>query len=184
MRLLNEEKARADALEAELENARQAEAQRRLDAVVKVVQTPVHVEAALPPAHPSSMRPGILMVQAKGIKLGIPLALLIPLVTGLWAGVQYVMEFQRQFKSMSATIVSYEKRIEAQDKFIAAVREEQAKLRETQAAQAGWITGVMPKAGVNVPGNGIEVKSDPLPPGARRQTPVNVRTPVPTPPPF
>lgn len=164
----------------ERDKAHAAELQRQLDAAMKVAQ-PVPTAVSVPTPTPSQ-RPGILTVQAKGVKVGIPLALLTPALAIGWAAYQNYTSFVRQIADANRTIAGYEKRFEAQDKQISEVRAEQTQLRETQAAQAGWITGVMPKAGVNVPGTGLEVKSDPLPPGARRQTPVNVRTPVPTPP--
>lgn len=183
LRLMNEERAAREAAEAELERLRQAEVQRQLDAVSRAAATPVKVEAAPDTKSiPSSMRPGILTVQAKGVKVGIPLALLTPALALGWAAYQNITDYVRQFKALTATVAGYEKRIEAQDKFIAETRAEQAKLRETQAAQAGYLTGVLPMAGVKVPGTATEVKADPLPANARRQTPVNVRTPVPTPP--
>lgn len=174
LRLMNEERAAREAAEAELVRLKEAEAQRKLAAAAVV---PTEVEGSL-----KSTRPGVLLVQAKGVKIGIPLALLTPVLALLWAGYQNYTDLIRQVKAANATIAGYEKWRETVDKALGELREEQARLRETQAAQAGWLTGAMPKAGVNVPGTGIDVKADPLPPGARRPTPVNVRTPVPTPP--
>lgn len=182
LRLMNEERAAREAAEAEVERLRQAEVERQLSAVARAAAVPIKVEEAPSTKAPSSMRPGVLTVQAKGIKVGIPLALLTPALTLVWVAYQNYTELQRQVKALQTVVSGYESRFEAYDKTLSEVRAGQAQLRETQAAQAGWITGAMPKAGVNVPGTGIEVKSDPLPPGARRQTPVNVRTPVPTPP--
>lgn len=179
LRLLNEERAGREAAEAELERLRAAEVQRQMDMVVKAASTP-KVELANDTPK-SSMRPGILTVQAKGLKVGIPLAMLIPLVTGLWAGIQYFTDLQRQFKAMQASLAAKDTRIEAVEKLNSEQSQEIANLRETAAALSGFLTGVLPKAGVNVPGTGSPIQADPLPVGARRQTPVNVRTPVPTP---
>ncbi len=179
LRLVEQEQREKAELQRQLE-AHKAEQQRQLDAALKQASIPKTEVISVEPK--PSQRPGVLTVQTKGLKVAIPLAILIPLLTGAWAMVQYVLDYQRQFKALVTTVAGYEKRFEEQTRFNAEVREDQVKLRETQAAQAGWITGAMPKAGVNVPGIGIEVKADPLPPGARRQTPVNVRTPVPTPP--
>lgn len=186
LRLMNEERAAREAAEAEVERLRQAEVERQLSAVTRAVAAPIKVESSpeTRSVSPSSMRPGVLMVQAKGLKIGIPLAMLTPVLALAWAGYQNYTNLQRQVKELQTVVSNYEKRFESYDKSLGETRTEQAQQRETQANLAGWITGVMPKAGVNVPGVGIEVKSDPLPPGARRQTPVNVRTPVPTPPTF
>jgi hypothetical protein len=63
-----------------------------------------------------------------------------------------------------------------------------AELRETVAQLSGYIAGVLPKAGVKVPGaepgaTFVNVVSDPLPLGEmkKRQASITVRTPVPAP---
>ncbi len=173
---MNEEKARADGLAAELERARQADMQRQLDAVARAAQHPPTEVSPKP-----SQRPGVLLLQAKGLKVGIPLALLVPIVSGLAAGINYGLEFQRQFKAMQSTISGYEARIEKLENVNTDQSAELAKTKVTLAELAGYLTGVLPKAGVNVPGTGTYIQADPLPPGARRPTPVNVRTPVPRP---
>lgn len=181
LRLMNEERAAREAAEAELERLRAAEVQRQLDLVAKAASTSKIELAHDTPK--SSMRPGVLTVQAKGLKVGIPLALLVPLVTGLWAGIGYFNDFQRQFKAMQVALAAKDARLDAIEQQNTAQSLEIAGLRETAAALSGYLTGVLPKAGVNVPGTGSPIQSDPLPVGARRPTPVNVRTPVPTPPP-
>ncbi len=177
LRLMNEERAAREAAEGELERLRAAEAKRQLDTVAKAAQAAPKIEMAAP-----SVRPGVLTVQAKGVKIGIPIALLTPVLALIWAGYQNYTELQRQVKALQTVMVNKDTRLESIESRLNELTAAQSTLRETQAAQAGWITGAFPKAGVNVPGTGIEVKSDPLPLGARRQTQVNLRTPVPTPP--
>lgn len=181
LRLVEQAKQEKAELTRQLEQAKAAEVQRQLDAVARAAQVPTKVELA--PESKPSQRPGVLTVQAKGLKVGIPLALLIPLITGLWAGIQYFNDYQRQFKAMQLAVASKDERLTAVEKLNSEQSQELAQLRETAAALSGYLTGVLPKAGVNVPGTGSFIQSDPLPLGARRQTPVNVRTPVPTPPP-
>ena len=182
LRLMNDERAAREAAEAELERMRAAELQRQLDAVAKAAQVQPKVEVAQVETPKSSMRPGVLTVQAKGIKVGVPLALLTPVLAMLWAGYQSYTDFQRQVKALVTAQANKDTRLDAMEKLIAEQSKSIAELRETQASQAGYLTGVLPMAGVKVPGTGSPIQADPLPRNARRQTPVNVRTPVPTPP--
>jgi len=178
---MNDERMAREDAEAELERYKAAEVQRQLDAVAKAAATP-KVELANDTPK-SSMRPGVLTVQAKGLKVGIPLAILVPVLAAGWAVVQQYLELQRQVKALVTLSTSKDTRLDEQDKRLTEQSREIAELRETQANLAGFLVGVLPKAGVNVPGTGSPILSDPLPLGARRQTPVTVRTPVPTPPP-
>lgn len=181
LRLMNDERLAREEAEAELERYKAAEVQRQLDAVVKAASAP-RVELADDTPKPS-VRPGMLMVQAKGLRVGIPLAILVPVLAACWAAVQQYLELRRQVAALVTISTTKDTRLDEQDKRITDQAAKIAELRETQAQLSGFLTGVLPKAGVNVPGTGSPIISDPLPLGARRQTPITVRTPVPTPPP-
>lgn len=178
---MNDERLAREEAEAELERYKAAEVQRQLDAVVKAASAP-RVELADDTPKPS-VRPGMLMVQAKGLRVGIPLAILVPVLAACWAAVQQYLELRRQVAALVTISTTKDTRLDEQDKRITDQAAKIAELRETQAQLSGFLTGVLPKAGVNVPGTGSPIISDPLPLGARRQTPITVRTPVPTPPP-
>jgi DNA repair exonuclease SbcCD ATPase subunit len=181
LRLMNEEREAREAAEAELERLKQADLQRQLDAVAKAAQGQPKVELANDTPK-SSMRPGVLTVQAKGVKVGIPLALLTPVLAFGWAAYQNYTSLQNRVKALEAVISAKDARGDEMQRQLTEQAKDIAQLRETQASQAGYLTGVLPMAGVKVPGTGSPIQADPLPLGARRQTPVNVRTPVPTPP--
>lgn len=186
LRLMNDERQRAEAAEAELERLRQAEVQRQLDTVVKAAQQQTKVEVAPETkGSPSSMRPGVLTVQAKGMKVGIPLALLVPLLGAGWAGVQNYLETQRQVKVLNQIVGGYEKRFEEQEKKAQACSAKQEELRNTVSQLSGWFVAVLPSLGIKVPptvgAESVPVQIDPLPLGARRPAPVTVRTPLPAP---
>lgn len=177
LRLMNDERVAREAAEAEVQRLRADAAQRELEAA-RAVQPRVE----LAPESKASMRPGVLSVQVKGLKIGIPLALLTPVLALVWAGYQNYTDMQRQVKAMQVILANRDTRVDSLETRVSEQSKEIAILRETQASQAGYLTGVLPMAGVKVPGTGSPIQSDPLPAGARRQTPVNVRTPVPTPP--
>lgn len=178
LRLMKEERTRADAAEAELERMRQSELQRQLEAVVKASQAQPRIEKK----KADSVRPGVLMVHAKGLKVGIPLAMLMPVLAFVWAGYQNYTDLQRRVKGLETIQSNKDARIDVLQQQVTELSKDSTDNRTTLANLSGYLTGVLPKAGVNVPGTGLPIQSDPLPPGARRPTPVNVRTPVPTPP--
>lgn len=167
-------------LEADKDKRHAAELQRQLDTIVKATQAQPQV--ALTKEEKRNVS-GFLTVQARGLKVGVPLAILVPVLAAGWAAVQQYLELQRQVKTLITMSATKDTRL---DELGTRVNDQAAKiaeLRETQAQLSGFLTGVLPKAGVNVPGTGSPILSDPLPLGARRPTPVNVRTPVPAPPP-
>lgn len=181
---MNEERAAREVVEAELERLRAAEVQRQLDAVAKAAATS-KVEMAPETKSNSSMRPGMLTVQAKGLKVGIPLALLVPALTAGWTVVQHYLELNRQVKVLNQLVGSYEKRFEEADRRVTACNAKQEELRTTVAQISGWFVAVLPSAGIKVPptagAESLPVQIDPLPLGARRPSPLNVRTPLPAP---
>ncbi len=177
MRLVHEEKARADAAEAELERLRQTELQRQFDAVVKAAQSQPKVEEK----KADSVRPGVLMVHAKGMKIGIPIALLTPVLAFLWAVYQNYTDLQRRVKALETINSNKDTAVESLQNQLNELSKNSNADHDTLSNLSGYLVGVLPKAGVNVPGTGLPIQSDPLPPGARRPTPVTVRTPVPRP---
>lgn len=170
LRQLEEEQARADALEAELAQAR------------ATVPTP-----PAPPVHNAiSVSPDAVTLRRGGKKYVIPFALLVTVTPFIWTGVMDYMELKRAAKEQRDTFASTTARIDTLEQKLAEQARDNASLRETVAQLSGYLAGVLPKAGVTVPGaepgaSRMAVVSDPLPLGAKRQTPVHVRTPVPAP---
>lgn len=171
MRLFEDERARADELQAELDRV------KALAAVKVEVETP----------HPKSLAPGII-VAGKGWRLAVPLVLLTPLGGLLLALGRDYMDLHRQVKTLTELVSGYETRFQKFESELSDVKRDMADIKQTQAKQAGYLAGVLPKVGVTVPGleyggATMTVESDPLPPGAHRRPEVHVRTPVPAPPP-
>ena len=181
LRLAEDERQRADAAEAratELEGAlgraRSAHIAAEQDHVVATQDHAITVTA------------DALTVRRKGRKFVIPFALVSILAPLLWAGVMDYVEVKRQAREMKATFASTTERIDKLEQKLAEQAREHVALRETVAQLSGYLAGVLPKAGVTVPGlapgaTRVDVVSDPLQIGARRPTPVNVRTQVPAP---
>lgn len=170
LRQLEEEHARAEALEVALEQAR------------SVAQAP-----APAPAHNTiSVSPDAVTLRGNGKKFVIPFALLVTVAPLIWTGVMDYVELKRATKEQKDTFASTTSRIDTLEQKLAEQARDNASLRETVAQLSGYLAGVLPKAGVTVPGaepgaSRVTVVSDPLPLGAKRQTQVNVRTPVPAP---
>lgn len=173
----------AETLTGELggKNARIAELERKL--AEKPTPTPApHVEQTeMPTAH--------VVLAGKRWRIGVPLALLSPLLLWLWTQVQAYLDMGRQLKALNATVVSYEARMAADEKLVSDTRGEIGTLRETQAKLSGYLAGALPLAGVSVPG--AEVGSIPVTidrdadrVGLIRRAPVVTHTRVPAPPPL
>lgn len=181
LRLVEEERQRADDaearaqdLEAALVRARAAHAAAAQDHVVAAQDHAVTVTA------------DALTVQRSGRKFVIPFALISVLAPLIWAGVTDYVEMKRQAKEMKDTFASTTQRIDKLEQKLSEQAMGNAELRETVAQLSGYLAGVLPKAGLMVPGAlpgaaAVNVVSDPLPIGAKRMTPVKVRTAVPAP---
>ena len=181
MQLIGAEAARAD--EAERRAEELAEELERSKAT-HVVAARDHAVAAQD--HAVTLTADALTVQRKGRKFVIPFALITTLAPLLWAGISDYVEMKRQAKEMKDTFASTTLRIDKLEQKLAEQSRENSSLRETVAQLAGYLAGVLPKAGVTVPGltTGAQpstVVSDPLPLGTRKRLQVNVRTPVPAP---
>lgn len=181
LRLADDERQRAD--EAEARAATLAEALGRAQSS-HIAAERDHVVAAQD--HAITVTADALTVQRKGRKFVIPFALVSVLAPLLWTGAMDYVEVKRQAKEMKATFASTTERIDKLEQKLAEQARDETALRETVAQLSGYLAGVLPKAGVTVPGLApgaipVNVVSDPLPIGARRPTPVNVRTQVPAP---
>lgn len=133
-----------------------------------------------------SVSPDAVTLRRDGKKFVLPFALLLAVAPLVWTAVMDYVELKRAAREQKDTFASTTSRIDALERKLSEQAKENASLRETVAQLSGYLAGVLPKAGVTVPGAEpgaarMAVISDPLPLGASRQTPVNVRTPVPAP---
>lgn len=180
-----EKRARAALRLAESEATRAAELEEELNTLR--AQDPVPLPKAAPTGEKViSVSPEKVTLRGRRWKIVIPTALLIGLGPLVWSGVSNYLETKRQLRKVLDTFGEQAKRIEEVDHHVAEVSKSNAELRETVAQLSGYLAGVLPKAGVRVPGaqpgaTPIEVVSDPLPLGDKRPRPVNVRTLVPAP---
>lgn len=181
LRIADDERQRADDAEeraAELESA-----------LARVKSAHVAAEqdrAVSAQEHGVTVTADALTVQRSGRKFVIPFTLVSILAPLIWTGVADYLEMKRQAKEQKDTFASTTLRIDKLEQKLAEQARESASLRETVAQLSGYLAGVLPKAGVTVPGLApgaipVNVVSDPLPLGTRRPTPVNVRTQVPAP---
>jgi hypothetical protein len=179
-----EERARAALRLAESEATRVAELEAVLDTLR--AQDPPKQKPAPAEDKVLSVSPERVTFHGRRWKIIIPTALFIALGPLTWDVVTDYLETKRQLRKMLDTFGEQAKRIEEVDHHVAEVSKSNAELRETVAQLSGYLAGVLPKAGVRVPGaqpgaTPIDVVSDPLPVGDKRPRPVNVRTLVPAP---
>ena len=129
-----------------------------------------------------------VVVAGQRWRLGVPIALLSPVLLFLWTRIQDYVELERQVKALNAAVASYEGRMAAHEKMASDMKGDIATLRETEAKLSGYIAGALPMAGVTVPGaeSGairVDIDRDPDKPGTKRRAPVVTHTRVPAPPP-
>ena len=96
------------------------------------------------------------------------------------------LETKHELRELKNTFVAVTTLVEAVDAYSHEVAERSHDLKETVAQLSGYLAGILPKAGVKVPGAepgaiSMEIVSDPLPMNEKRQRPVNVHTRVPAP---
>ena len=98
---------------------------------------------------------------------------------------------KRDLKAQTESYSRISARVEEVNTYAHDVGNRNAELRETVAELSGYLAGVLPSAGVKVPGAGpgaayVKVVSDPLTIGElkKRQAPITVHTPVPAPAPI
>lgn len=186
MRLAEEEAKRADEEERKNEELRSA-----LDTMKAVQpQAPIQVTASIipPEGKPVSLSPQALTFRGRHWKFTIPFTLIISLLPLIWALVSDYMQLKRDFKTQTDTFGRITARVEEVNTYAHEVAKSNEDLREKVAELSGYLAGVLPKAGVKVPGTEaggtyVNVVSDPLPIGdmKKRQKPIVVRTPVPAP---
>lgn len=185
MRLADEEAKRAD--EEEMKNL---ELKTELDTMKVQQPVPIQVTASIipPDGKPVSISPQALTIRGTHWKFTIPFTLIISLLPLIWALVSDYMQLKRDFKTQTDTYSRITARVEEVNTYAHEVARSNEDLREKMAEMSGFIAGVLPKAGVKVPGTEpggtyINVVSDPLPLGEmkKRQKPIIVRTPVPAP---
>lgn len=116
----------------------------------------------------------------------IPFTLIVAAVPLIWALVNDWQEMKRQYKEMKDTYAEMQKRTDGLEQRLADVTRSNNDLRETVAKLSGYVAAALPNAGVKVPGAepgaiAVSVQADPLPRGAKRQTPVTTHTLVPAP---
>jgi hypothetical protein len=192
MQLADDEAKRADAeerksiiLRSELETMKAAPAPIPAAPIVAAVAT---TPATTPDGKPLSISPTGVTVRGKHWKFTIPLTLLLSLVPLIFSLASDYMQMKRDFKTQTETFARTAARIEEINTYAHDVGKSNSELRETVAQLSGYLAGVLPKAGVKVPGaepgaTMVNVVSDPLPLGEmkKRQKPITVRTPVPAP---
>jgi hypothetical protein len=190
-----EARARA-ALHLANEEAKRADTEERKSiilsselATMKAVPSPIPiVPATTPDGKPLSISPTGVTVRGKHWKFTIPLTLILSLFPLIFTLASDYMQMKRDFKAQTETFARITARVEEVNTYAHDVDKSNTELRETVAQLSGYLAGVLPKAGVKVPGaepgaTYINVVSDPLPIGEmkKRQKPITVRTPVPAP---
>lgn len=165
MKLIRQEQERAEAAERALDKMKNEREQR--DSSI-------------------SLSASAVTVKKGGQRFVIPLAVVLSVAPVLWAGVNDYLEVKRQIKEQTKGFASFEEHFGKIEQKLVEQAKSQAELREDVARLSGYLAAVLPKAGVSVPGaesgaSFVSVVVDPLPIGAVRQTPVNVRTKVPAP---
>jgi hypothetical protein len=190
MHLAEDEAKRANEEERKNEELRSV-----LDTMtMKAVQppAPIQVTASIIPAAPDgkpiSVSPQALTFRGKHWKFTIPFTLIISLLPLIWALVSDYMQMKRDFKTQTDTFARITARVEEVNAYAHDVGKSNYELRETVAQLSGYLSGVLPKAGVKVPAVEpgaayINVVSDPLPLAEmkKRQKSIIVHTPVPAP---
>lgn len=190
-----EARARA-ALHLANEEAKRADTEERKSiilsselATMKAVPSPIPIApVTTPDGKPLSISPTGVTVRGKHWKFTIPLTLILSLFPLIFTLASDYMQMKRDFKAQTETFARITARVEEVNTYAHDVDKSNTELRETVAQLSGYLAGVLPKAGVKVPGaepgaTYINVVSDPLPSGEmkKRQKPITVRTPVPAP---
>lgn len=195
--LADEEAKRADEEEKknlELER-KNLELQSELQTMKSVPERVSVIPAAIIPAVPTAIEGKPLSVSPQGItvrgshwKFTIPITLIISLVPLIFSLVNDYTQMKRDFKLQTDTFARTVARIEEINVYAHEVGKSNEELREKVAELSGYLAGILPKAGVKVPGAEpgaipVNVVSDPLPIGElkKKGKPFIVHTPVPAP---
>jgi len=177
-RLLESESQRAEQAELEVDSLKKA-----AQAAPTLITNPIVIPET---PKPLSLSPQGLTVRGSSWKFMVPISLFIGIVPLVWALVSDYIEVKHELKELKATFVGVTTRVEAVDLYAHDVAERNHDLKETVAQLSGYLAGILPKAGVKVPGAepgaiSMEIVSDPLPMNDKRPRPVNVHTRVPAP---
>lgn len=137
---------------------------------------------------PVSVSPQGVTIRGSHWKFTIPITLFASLIPLIFSLVSDYMQMKRDFKTQTETFARITSRVEEVNVYAHEVSKSNDDLREKVAELSGYLAGVLPKAGVKVPGAeagaiNVNVVSDPLPLGEmkKRGKPIVVRTPVPAP---
>jgi hypothetical protein len=157
-------------------------------ATLKSISAPMVPQPTIKAEKPLSISPQGLTVRGSHWKFTIPITLLASIIPLAISLVNDYSQMKRDFKLQTDTFARTSARIEEVNTYAHEVAKSNEELREKVAELSGYLAGVLPKAGVKVPGteNGgtyVNVVSDPLPPGElkKRGKPIVVHTPVPAP---
>jgi hypothetical protein len=147
---------------------------------------PTVISEQIPEHKPISISPQALTLRGKQWKVAIPLTIITFLLPLIWTLVSDYMQLKRDFKTQTDTYGAQAKRIEEVDRYAHEVAKSNEDLRESVAQLSGYISGVLPMAGVKVtktdPGSAyVNIVSDPPPIGQKRPKPFVVHTAVPAP---
>lgn len=179
--LADEEAKRNEELEKELQRLKAD----RIELLRQPAFPPAVIEA-VPEGKPISVSPQGLTFRGRHWKIAVPFTLIVGAVPLIWALYADWQEMKRQYKEMKDTYAEMQKRTDSLEQKLTDVVRSNNDLRETVAKLSGYITAALPNAGVKVPGAEpgaipVAIQTDPLPRGAKRQTPVNTHTLVPAP---
>jgi ATP-dependent Clp protease ATP-binding subunit ClpA len=180
MRLAEEESRRSEELENELNELRAAKQLRQQPAF------PPQIVEVTPAEKPLSVSPQNITVRGKQWKIAIPISVVATAIPLVWTLINDWQEMKRQYKEMKDTYAEMQKRTDSLEQRISDVSRSNNDLREVVAKLSGYVAAALPNAGVKVPGAEIgaipvPIQADPLPRGAKRQTPVVTHTLVPAP---
>lgn len=190
LRLAEENAARVEELETALERARNSKLHADEITQVSVIDSAALLAMAKgpppPPEKPISLSPQALTFRGHHWKIVIPFTLVLALGPLIWALASDYIELKSQLKKQTEAFNDAQKRFDVVDQKVSEVSRSVSALRETVAELSGYLAGVLPKAGVKVPGTEpgavpMNIISDPLPVGAKRQQSVTTHTLVPAP---
>jgi hypothetical protein len=183
LKLLQDEQAARE----EAETAR-ADLVRRNAALEKELEQQLKKVAAAPvtPADSKSMRPGMIRVTGKDWKIAVPLTLVLAIGAPAWAGIKHIMAAEQELRDLNKAVAGFQKREEEQDKKFTDLAKEITDNKNTMARISGYLAGVLPMAGVSVPGAEegaiqVDIKRDRDPAGMARRPKVVTHTRIPAP---
>jgi hypothetical protein len=176
--LADEEALRADKLEKELAT---------LKAAQPIIPSPIiPIQKEQESEKNISISPQAVTIRGKHWKFAIPITMIVALFPLIFTLVSDYMQMKRDFKTQTDTYAAQAKRIEEVNTYAHEIAKSNEELRVKFAEMSGYLSSVFQLANIKVtktdPGAAfVNVVSDPLPIGAKRITPVIIRTPIPAP---